>query len=290
MMKKYKDDFCFFILSYKRPNNIKTLNTLKKLNYSGKWYIIVDDSDETIEQYKELYKDHVIVFNKKEVSKKFDVGDNFSNMKAVVYARNVTFEIAKKLDIKYFMQLDDDYVSFYFKLDQNGEITKKPKIKNFDGVIESTIDYFITGNFDCLAYSQNGDFIGGNESSFLTEGFSLKRKAMNTMLCATDKPFQFVGKINEDVNAYVFNGSQGKLFGTVNFICVQQVQTQKNKGGLTDIYLDSGTYVKSFYSILYNPSCVKISKLGNTNPRIHHKINWNCAVPKIVDEKYKKRW
>ena len=40
-----RDDFAIFIMSYKRPNNIATLRTLNKANYTGKYYIIVGDDD-----------------------------------------------------------------------------------------------------------------------------------------------------------------------------------------------------------------------------------------------------
>ena len=49
------------------------------------------------------------MFDKLEISKKFDEFDNFDDRRAIVYARNASFEIAKKLGLKYFLQLDDDY-------------------------------------------------------------------------------------------------------------------------------------------------------------------------------------
>lgn len=69
---------------------------------------------------------------------------------------------------------------------------------------------------------------------------------------------------------------------------VNQLQTQLNKGGLTDIYLDKGTYYKSFLSVMYSPSCVSVSSMGNTHRRIHHRVHWNNCTPKILNEKYKK--
>lgn len=54
-------------------------------------------------------------------------------------------------------------------------------------------------------------------------------------------------------------------------------------------YLSTGTYYKTFYSIMYMPSAVKISIMGNKNKRIHHHISWNNCVPCIIDEEYKKR-
>lgn len=51
--------------------------------------------------------------------------------------------------------------------------------------------------------------------------------------------------------------------------------------------LDNGTYIKSFYSIMLNPSAVKISVFNTTNKRIHHKINYNKVCPKILREEIK---
>jgi hypothetical protein len=67
-----------------------------------------------------------------------------------------------------------------------------------------------------------------------------------------------------------------------------QMQTQSNSGGNTEAYKTMGTYVKSFYSVMAAPSCCKVSMLITTHPRIHHKIDWNKAVPKIMHERYKK--
>lgn len=57
---------------------------------------------------------------------------------------------------------------------------------------------------------------------------------------------------------------------------------------MTDVYLDSGTYLKSFFSVMYMPSAVKIKMMGYIEKRLHHHVDWNKAVPKIVSEKYRK--
>lgn len=57
---------------------------------------------------------------------------------------------------------------------------------------------------------------------------------------------------------------------------------------MTELYLDNGTYVKSFYSVMFHPSGVKISVLRDHFARIHHKVKWSNTIPMIIDEKYKK--
>lgn len=69
---------------------------------------------------------------------------------------------------------------------------------------------------------------------------------------------------------------------------ITQKTTQANSGGLTEFYLDTGTYYKSFYSVMFSPSAIKVSLMGDTQLRLHHKINWRNAVPVIIKEKYKK--
>lgn len=57
---------------------------------------------------------------------------------------------------------------------------------------------------------------------------------------------------------------------------------------MTDAYIDGGTYVKSFYTVMYCPSFTKIITMGRTNRRLHHSISWPNAVPLIIDERHKK--
>ena len=54
------------------------------------------------------------------------------------------------------------------------------------------------------------------------------------------------------------------------------------------MYLEMGTYIKSFYTIMVAPSCAKIVTMGTRHKRIHHAIKWGSAVPVIVDERHRK--
>ena len=87
-------DFAVFILSHGRPENVVTYNSLKRCGYTGKIYIIIDNEDKKIDEYKKIFGEKVIVFDKKKVSKTFDEFDNLSDRRSVVYARNASFEIA----------------------------------------------------------------------------------------------------------------------------------------------------------------------------------------------------
>ena len=110
-----RDDFAIFILSHGRPE-VKTLATLKKQNYSGKWYIFVDDEDDTYDQYVKNYgEDHIILFSKKSMVGTFDLFDNFEQRNTVNFARNMCFRVARSLGLKYFAEFDDDYTQFAYR-------------------------------------------------------------------------------------------------------------------------------------------------------------------------------
>jgi hypothetical protein len=280
------DNFAVFILTHGRPDNVITYKTLQRQGYTGPVYIIVDNEDKTIDQYRKNFGDKVIVFDKLGISKTFDTGDNFSDRRAVVYARNACFGIAKELGIEYFLQLDDDYYEFQYKINSSFEypsdfFTVKSKLGN---VFSAMLAYYKTIPAKSIAMLQGGDFFGG------ADGFGKpKRKCMNTFFCSAERPFQFIGRINEDVNTYTWFQGLGNLFLSVPFLMMNQTDTQESRGGMSEMYLDSGTYIKSFYTVIYAPSCVHVGMMGDTHKRLHHRINWKSAVPCIVEEKYRKR-
>jgi len=278
-----KVKFCVFIISHGRANNVITYKTLRKCGYSGAIKIIIDDEDKQQREYRKNFSDSVIVFNKSNIAKTTDNGDNFRNYRSTTHARNACFGIAKQLEIESFLVLDDDYTAFRYKFNDLFQY-KDSKCTNLDQIFLSMLKFLNNTNTLSICFSQTGDFIGGGEGKKII----LKRKAMNSFFCLTDRPFKFISRLNEDVNTYLTLGNIGKLFFTTFQFCLQQKQTQTNAGGMSDAYISSGTYVKSFYSVMYLPSAVKIYQIGSSNKRIHHHINWGFAAPKIISEQCKK--
>jgi len=275
-----KNKFVAFILSHGRPDNVITFDKLKQHGYTGRIIIVIDNEDKTYKKYYDNFgKQNVIMFDKKEIAKKFDEVDNFDNRKTIVYARNACFKIAADLGIDNFIQLDDDYYWFGHRTKQGAKTTR-----SLDSIFSHLVDFVNDTKITTVCFSQGGDHIGGYD-----DNKKIKRKAMNSFVCSTKKPFNFIGRINEDVNTYTRLGGLGKIFFTINNIQLDQKDTQTNKGGMTDVYLIGGTYIKSFYSVIVNPSCVKVKTITGKHTRMHHHINWNNAVPCIIDEKYKKK-
>lgn len=271
-------DFAVFILTHGRPDNIKTLNTLKRSGYTGQIYFIVDNEDKTIEQYQKNYGiENVKIFDKKAMADKVDECNNFDERRTITHARNACFDIAKELGITYFVQLDDDYYYFGYRYD-----TGAKKITNMDKVFKIMLNFYKNVNIKSIAFGQGGDHIGG------FSGIKLKRKCMNSFFCSTKREFKFIGSMNEDVNTYTTLGSRGEIFFTFTNLQLDQKDTQSQTNGITDMYQRYGTYLKAFTTVMNHPSSVKVSIMNSNNPRIHHSIKWINTTPMILDNKHKK--
>ena len=288
------NDFIVFIISHNNADLILTVDTLNKYGYTGDWAIVLGDDEPMYKEYVARFgADKVVQFKKAKVSPTFDHMDNEASMNSATYARNECFNIARQWGYTYFMVLDDDYYEFQFRYAEEGKL-KTLYPTSLDVVFEALLDYFISvPEMKTLCVAQNGDFLGGVEGSHFKA--RCMRKAMNSFICSVDRPFTFVGRLNEDVNTYCLFGSRGDLFLTIMDVSINQNDTQQKnrrggmrKGGLITPYTADGTYCKSFYTVMCCPSFCKIGIIGNNHARIHHSIKWENAVPKIISDKYRK--
>lgn len=287
-----RDDFACFILTHKRANNMRTEKTLQKHGYTGKVYFIIDDEDDQADlYYKNFGRDRVIMFSKAEIEKQIDTADNTNNRGTILHARNACFDIAEQLGLNYFIQLDDDYTSFFHRFNAEGQYDNV-SAKNLDSVFDVLISFYESTPFTAVAMSQGGDHIGGSSSN-LHKTIIGRRKAMNSFICSPSRRFTFSGKANEDVNTYTMKQRAGCLFFTIQAFMLVQMPSQKQSGGITEFYLEHGTYFKAFASVMHCPSAVKISTLkdhaGDVAARVHHKVNYDNCAPQIIREKWKKK-
>lgn len=285
-------NFVAFILSHGRADRVVTYDSLKKSGYTGRIVIVLDNEGPSAPEYISRFgSENVVIFDKAAIAETFDEGVP-GDRRTIVYARNACFDIARKLGYRYFIELDDDYTVFEWRFDNRLRyITKDKAVCNLDAVFDIMLDFFKKIPAKSIAMAQGGDYLGGGAGG---EGKQLrtKRKAMNSFICDTERQFTFLGRINEDVNTYTRNTSTGDLFLQIQQVCLFQKQTQSNAGGMTEVYLDSGTYLKSFFTVMYQPSSVKVRTMGNeyvNQKRLHHRVNWMLTAPKILKEKFKKK-
>ena len=282
-----RNDFCVFILTHGRADRVYTYKTIRNGGYTGPIILVIDNEDDQADEYIRRYgEDNVHIFDKDARSRITDTPDLSPDHRTIIYARNECFDIAKQLGYRYFLELDDDYTAFMYRYAEGGKLCMK-RATDLDTLFDYMIRFLNDSGAITVAFAQGGDMIGGVDNGNFKR--KLLRKAMNTFFCDTEKTFQFVGRINEDVNTYTSFSNRGILMFTYTGVMITQHTTQTNAGGMTDTYLDMGTYTKSFYSVIYSPQAVKVGEMGDKHKRIHHVINWDKCAPQILGEKWRKR-
>ena len=181
--------------------------------------------------------------------------------------------------------MDDDFAGLDYRYAGEGKLKAKP-FRDLDRLFCDMLGFLDVTGAATVAFCQGGDFVGGLDGRRFGKG--LIRKAMNSFFCRTDRPINFKGTMNEDVVTYTTESSRGVLFFSVTNTCIIQLATQSLAGGMSEAYLETGTYVKSFYAVMSMPSCVKVGMLNTLHKRIHHNVNWEHCAPMIINSKWRK--
>lgn len=291
MEQRLGQPFAAFILTNRRPDRVITYTKLRRGGYTGRIYLVVDNEDPTLAEYQNRYPGEVLVFDKAEAASASDSADNLPDRRTVLYARNATWQLARQAGVRYFAMLDDDYKRFVFRrivqpTPNTPAIYPEVIIRDLDGVFTALTRFLATTSANVIAFSQGGDHFGGIDGRYAPA--RLTRKAMNLYILDTHRPFPWLGRLNDDVNTYVVNGARGRLFLTHSDLMLDQHDTQTNPGGLTETYLRFGTYTKSMYTVMMAPSAARVVTMGTANPRLHHAIRWNQAVPLILPARHRK--
>ena len=286
-MNRKPNDFVVIILCHCRPYDTTTPATLRKFGYTGDIILLLDDEDPTIDEYRKQYPDlQIEIFSKDELLLRTDIMNSRVNKSCGVYARNVCFEVAEKYGYKYLCEMDDDYVGVPYRYIADNKLYRCNEV-NLDKVFDAYIEFLNTSeDIEAVAFAEPGDFVGGIGSNLNNKGYI--RKCMGSWIMRASSTTRFLGLMNDDVNSYLINGSRGKIYITYPFIMIDTPATQSVSGGMTEVYKGTGTYTKTFYTIVLCPSFVKIDMFGDKHYRIHHRVKWDNAVPKIVSSRYKK--
>lgn len=276
--------FAVFILTHGRARTISTYDACRKAGYTGDIWVVIDNEDNDEQLYREKFGNQVIQFDKRDYVPLTDLGDLDDDRRIGVLARNFIQDKAKDMGYKYHLQLDDDIHGFCIRYEKDGKLKSK-KIKKLDVIFDSLCYYMDNAPITSLSFSLPAYFPGGMNKHWEQK---MLRKTMTTFLMRADDVNFFHMRMNDDITTGALNGMRGKLYFTIMPLCLEVDETQKQSGGMTEIYQDNGTYRKSFYSVMAMPSCAKVSTMGVTQFRCHHRIEWKNCVPKILNEKYRK--
>ena len=291
-----RNDFAIFILSHGSPNECLTEQVLNNLGNTNKYYLIVDNEDSKLDEYKFKYLTNLLIFDKQYYVSKADTMYCSNNIpkNTPLYARMASEDFAKKLNLSYFCLMDDDVQSLKIRY-PNEHLKNLPtyKISDFDKLVDISIDYLYNTNSYSVSFSSQNLFIGGY-SAF--NNISERRLCFNIFIRNTSKPFEWRTVWYDDFNTCMLLNKVGKLTLNIPFIqsnCKPQGSskqlnsTLKGNSGMVLQYKQSTAFNRALYCVIVSPSCVKVKDTTN-NGNYWPSVSKNNAFPKIISSRYKK--
>lgn len=270
-----------FIPSYHRPDNLKTVNYFTKIGWSAsKIHVFIDSEADDKEAYDfeaEKVGFNLHVFDMEEARERYDyVHLPSQSRRSAGQARNVFYDKAKELGIKFYMVQDDDTTGYEIK--RFGKYKGMASVDDISCVFEGVKSFMEKRELGLFGVSQTGDFIGGTNKKLL------RNKVMNTTFVLTDYIYrgeravqdndtsQFVGIMNEGL----FTGSLG------DGLSLKQTASATAKGGLTDLYNECKLLNKSLVGPIQFPSAIYAEKQKKNGARLHHHIKARYLYPKLI--------
>lgn len=272
-----------YIISKGRPQ-CTTAQTLQKIKYTGKWFIVCGNNDETLPQYIEKWgKDKILVFDWYEEIKHTDVMDNFgfeTMPSGASPVRNAVFDFSRARGERRHWQMDDDFTAF--------RLTSLKEKKNVR--ITGKLFYWwlarIAKYADDAKLANVGISLAEECYPNCAKKFAQRVYAAHNMSNDPELTPKWKGRFNDDtIHAITVFRTGLKKEMNLKFLCIDTRNSQQEKGGLTEMYKSLGTVRKTAYLILIAPNA---AKLTIRHGRFHHIVRWDKLVVKTLSEKWKK--
>lgn len=277
--------FAVFILTHGRPHNQLTVKTLQKLGYTGDLYLVVDDQDETFDEYvAEWGPKRVVVFHKDYFIRHTDTGLSTPVPKFAVFARNAIEHIAKYMGYKTFLMLDDDITKIRIRLPEVDSLKSFQFNGNFNSIIEKSVDYVLDCDIACMGLGFCNLYIGGVEN-FNKEN-PRQRLCAEAFIRNTTHPIKWRLNMVEDLITSIDAAWRGDVwFQFLPIQCEILMSEGAVDGGNSDVYRQLGMYRISFMPVIAYPSSnsVRLGKkswASTTSP--------DKCIPKIISSRYRK--
>ena len=282
-----RNDFAIFILTHGRPNKQFTLRTFLNCGYTGMWYLVLDDTDDTIQQYIDIYgSEHIIVFDKNYYinSDRFDNGDNSLHAKSGIYARRAIEDIVKDFNLHHFIMADDDIINLSVRYPYDGVLKRYP-ITNIDEILEAHIQLLHTVGIASIGFGNTTHYFSGCKIFESTD----RLLPYHIFLRNADIDINWVSWIcDDDVTEYL-SSSVGNVWLVSLFVMydVEQVGNVNAVGGMVETYKNVDPYILSFSGFKYFPNQIML-KYSSHKKKIVFSKRKDCCFPQLISSKFRK--
>ena len=280
-----RDDFAIFICTYGRPNNQLTLNTLRKSGYTGRIYLVLDNTDSTIQQYIDNYgADNIVIFDKNHYINSIETVSNDPKYACIVYAKNAVENIAKIIGLKSFVIADDDVFSLRFRYADCNVLRSKRIVSHMDDVVDEINDFLLNANLCAVSPLYTTFFMNGVKS---LESDSIENARYMYIFVFRNSAYT-VNWISDYVEDNITSFEQNKVGNCMLSIpFVQHDSTppkKRTEGGMSETYA-SNTFLLCMRGCTIEPAYMSAQWYKT---KFVPKIQRKNSLPKIISGRYKK--
>lgn len=280
-----RDDFAVFICTHGRPDEQLTLKALLDSGYTGKYYLVLDDTDTTIQQYIDNYGvEHLLVFDKNHYINTSDTGSNNPVYKCILYAKDAVEDIARDMNLSAFVLADDDILRFRHRYIQNDKLFSELAV-DMDSILNVYIDYMLSADITTLGFGNSYIYIGGKAG--LKDSILVNRRfTYNFIVRNTKHDVKWKSEMNEDSITPILCSKQGQLWLQLYHVQFDMKECDAGAtGGMSEVYANMDKFKRYAHFLLYNPDSVyMIERFG----KFTHTFNRKLTFPKVISSKYKK--
>jgi hypothetical protein len=273
-----------FIPSYHRANNVKTAKYFIKKGYNAKnIHIVIDDATDDIKDYEKVSKNlgcNLHIYNMEESIKRYDYVHRVSKLRrSAGQGRNMFFDIAKKLDIDFYIVIDDDTRQYEIK--PFAIYTRGAILQDFELVFNGVKEFMERQKVGVFGLSQTGDMFQVPDSKMF------RKKVMNTTFYNTRYIYRGEkSALDSDTSLFVGLMNEGYFTGSVaTGLALNPTSSATQTGGLTPTYNENKLLSKSLVIPIQFPSLAQAEKQKKNGSRLHHKIKYKNLFPCIIKGK-----
>lgn len=243
-------------------------------------YVFIDDEADDRNEYKALAKRcgfHLVVFDMTEARRRYDYVHRASvSRRSAGQARNMFQDYAKKKGIDQYLVMDDDTISFQYRIKGVGVWVAHPEVVSH--TFQMVGEFIKRHHIGLFGLSQSGDFYG---NIYLR---MFRRKVMNCSFYQL--PYIYRGERgvqDDDTSMFVGILNEGLFCGSLaDGVALYQERSAKAKGGLTDLYNECKLYNKAMVTPIQYPSAIHAERQKMNGNRIHHRIEYRYLCPKMM--------
>ena len=280
-------DFTIFICTHGRPDTQYTLDMLRHCGYTGKIWLVLDDTDSTIQQYIDNYgAENILIFDKNYFINDSDTGTDKLFDKCILYAKNAVEYVANYWGLKYFAIADDDIKNLCVRYIDGDKLRRFNIDTNFDLYLQGYLDFLESTNMAAVGFGTANSYFSGVDT-FSFSSLDKLRIVYQFVIRSIRYDIKWRSFMNEDSVTSILHSNWGQYM-LINPSIMQTttvIGETSDAGGMHETYQVNNSLRRCLITMIFAPNCIHPYKYKGSYVL---KIDRANAFPKIISGAYKK--